>query len=288
MLATASSIPLLFWLVLTSRLPSGSLLLHHHHNTGHALQSHSNLGDLASSYHPGVMPHTYHIFHNVLLNSDSSLTFFTPSDRGLEQQPLEPPSEVKLRPGDAVFTIRQQPVQDPHPCIQYVEKPHIVIDAAPWRRNVFHFYNDLAMPLYNTMLEQGWVTGHEWDVREQPPDYPDAAAVGIIGLTENVFIHNWAHLMPYLSTDRRSIQSAGSPSPTSQPTERLCCLPPWHEQVTEDYERRRGNCHSRSSAQPSQQLEQPLPRVTIAHRSASRSILNEEDIIDLINSGAYF
>ena len=46
---------------------------------------------------------------------------------------------------------------------------------------MFHFYNDLAMPLYNTMLEQGWVTGHEWDVREEPLDYPDAAAVGIIG-----------------------------------------------------------------------------------------------------------
>ena len=62
-----------------------------------------------------------------------------------------------------------------------LQKPHIVVDAAPWRRNVFHFYNDLAMPLYNVMLEQGWVTGHEWDVREEPLDYPDAAAVGIIG-----------------------------------------------------------------------------------------------------------
>ena len=62
-----------------------------------------------------------------------------------------------------------------------LQKPHIVMDAAPWGNNVFHFYNDLAMPLFQTMVEQGWISGHEWDVREEPPDYPGAAAVGLIG-----------------------------------------------------------------------------------------------------------
>lgn len=302
MLALAPSLTLLLCLVFMSHIPVGLLLpQHHHHNTGHALQSHTVPGDLTSSHHEAPMAGTYHVFHNILLNSDSSLSFFTPLNGETDQHP---PAEIRLRPGDAPFAIHQQPLQEPHPCIQYVEKPHMVIDAAPWRRNIFHFYNDLAMPLFNTMVEQGWITGHEWDVRDEPLDYPEAAAVGIIGLTENVFMHNWAHLMPYLSTDRRSIQSAGGlcfrtlavdgsqrlnwyrlPIVNITATrEALHLFRHWHQQVTEDFERRRGKWPLQDFSPSFSATGTPLPRVTIAHRSLSRSILNEEDIIDLINS----
>lgn len=37
------------------------------------------------------------------------------------------------------------------------QKPHvhIVLDAAPQRQNLFHFYNDLFIPLYRTLAKHG-------------------------------------------------------------------------------------------------------------------------------------
>ncbi|KAK9850603.1 hypothetical protein WJX84_010296 [Apatococcus fuscideae] len=300
-------------LVLLGQIPGGSLVPHHallsheSHLTGH---NQGGLGGPLSSFHGAPIENTYYVFRNVLLHSDNSLTYFTaPDDTSNEsveqqkQQQEQPPAQILLRPNDKPFAIKTQPVYQPHVCSRYVQKPHIVMDAAPWGNNVFHFYNDLAMPLFQTMVEQGWISGHEWDVREEPPDYPGAAAVGLIGVTQSPFIHNWAYLMPYLTTDRRSIQAAGGlcfqtlavecsqrlnwywlPVPNMTATkEALVLFRTWHERITTDYERRRGNWPLPEFGLGKSGDGMVRPRVTLSHRSHSRSILNEEDILTLIN-----
>ena len=65
------------------------------------------------------------------------------------------------------------------------------------------------MPAFQTLIEQGLLNETDWDARTSDVDYPDAAPVGFIALTKWPLDNHWLHLLPYLSTDWRDIQSAG-------------------------------------------------------------------------------
>lgn len=84
------------------------------------------------------------------------------------------------------------------------------MDASPWFDNYFHFYNDLLMPSFQTLIEQGLLNETAWDQRTLDVDYPDDSSVGFIGLTKWPLDNYFTHMLPYLSTDWKDIRSAGA------------------------------------------------------------------------------
>ena len=91
-----------------------------------------------------------------------------------------------------------------------LQKPHLIVDAAPWFDNYYHFYNDLLQPAFQTLIEQGLANETDWDSRAADPEYPEEALVGFIALTKWPLDNYWLHLLPYLSTDWKGLAAAGA------------------------------------------------------------------------------
>ncbi|KAK9817099.1 hypothetical protein WJX72_009545 [[Myrmecia] bisecta] len=256
----------------------------------------------------------YYIFHNVLLRKNNSIVFFDPPTGVVEgRSPVQLPKSIKHRPAMTPFGFDRVDSNPPPPgvkgplretCLGWARKPAMLVDAAPWTDNVFHFYNDFLMPVFQTANQHGWVPEAQYADGQRVPN-PQESPVTLIALTPWPYKADWSYLTNFITSDQRTIESAGGLCYETlvvevstllnwyinregdwwtQRSEALFKFQNFLSQASKLYEQSRGNWPLLDFRTSTSNGGQQRPRVTLASRTHSRGIMNEPEIISWINA----
>ena len=87
-----------------------------------------------------------------------------------------------LKDAEVRMLLHSNPGELAEACLGWSSKPAMTVDAAPWTDNIFHFFNDFLMPVFETAHHHGWISPDQYADGQRAPS-PDDSPVTLIALT---------------------------------------------------------------------------------------------------------